>query len=860
MKKNIGAAGVLLFCLVFTGLVYSQESTRDTADSPSNETAEATLNENNQENVTSSADTAQSVAFEDDQSDTRDEIILGALEESEDPQNIAVVSEAEAQEVSASSETETPPKEEVRPPAQKVTKIEIKGNKYISQAVILSKIKTRAGSEYSTNVISDDIKRLNELGYFSDISIDTEDFEGGIKLIIIVTERPIIGKITVSGFERIIREEKLKETLKSKEGQYLDQVLLKEDINTLKDLCNKKGYANAEVTYKVDTNPETNKAALNISMDMGKRVRIKKIDIRGNKNFKTRRLLKLLKIRKAGFLSSGFYKEELLKDDIDRLISFYHREGYTDVRIDYETGYYAAKKGLMLISIRIEEGRKYLVGNVVIKNNTVFTSDEIKKALESVIPNKVFSQEGMREDISNIQGIYFDRGYIFTQVSESTYVNPETDRVDVTYSIEEGSVAYVDKVNIRGNIKTKDVVIRRELRIFPGDRFDGEKLKRSKERLQNLGFFEEVSYDIEESTSKKPDNKNLVVEVKESKTGEFSFGGGYSSVDKLIGFVEIAQKNFDWKNFPYFTGDGQDLRLRAELGSIAKNFELSFTEPWVFDYPVSFGFDAYRRVRDRETDVGYGYSEKRTGGDLRLGKELTEYLRGDAMYRIEEVNISSVSDDATNDLKKETGSNVISSLQLGLTKDTTDNVFNPSRGYILAGTLEAAGGPFGGDKDFGKFTSRASKYFNLFNSSVLEFRLRTGIVDAYGNSDEVPIYERFYAGGAYTIRGYHERKVGPIDSVSKDPIGGEAMAVGNIEYLYPIIDVIKAAVFYDVGNVWSKVSKFGSGGYKAGFGVGARIKTPIGPVRLDYGWPLNKEAGESVKGKGRFHFSLSHGF
>ena len=746
------------------------------------------------------------------------------------------------------------------PAEKKITALEVRGNRFISTKVIISKIKTRVSGEYSTNIISDDIKRLNELGYFSDIRIDTEDFEGGLKVIIMLTEKSLIEKIIFKGsFTRIIREEKLKETIKLKDGQYLDEVQLKEDISALKDLCIKKGYAQAEISSQTEMNPATSKVILYYTIEPGKRMRIKRIDIHGNANFKAKRLLKLIKARSAGIFSSGFFKEDLVKDDIERLKSFYHKEGYIDVKIDYEAGR-DAKLGFMFLIIRIDEGRKYVVGEIFIRGNNVFTADQVKKPLKLMIPGKVFSQESMQEDASGIQSLYFDRGYIFIQVDASTYLNPQTKKVDVTYALNEGMVGYVDKIKIKGNIKTKDKVVRRNLRIYPGERFDGEKLKRSKERLQNLGFFEEVGYDIEPSSSQEPDRRDLVVEVKESKTGEFSFGGGYSSVDKLIGFVGVAQKNFDWKNFPYFTGAGQDLRLRAELGSIAQNFELSFTEPWMFDYPVSFGFDGYRRVRDRETDVGFGYNEKRTGGDLRLGREMGEYLRGDMMYRLEEVTISSVSDNATTDLKKEVGANVISSMQLGLTRDTRDNVFNPSKGYILGGAVELAGGPFGGDKEFFKFTTTASKYFGLIRLSTLEFRLRTGIVNAYGNSKEVPIYERFYAGGAYTIRGYRERKVGPVDLVSKDPIGGESMLVGNIEYLYPVIDVLKVALFYDAGNVWPKVGDIGSGGYKSGIGLGVRLKTPIGPVRLDYGFPLNKEPGESVKGKGRFHFSLSRGF
>jgi outer membrane protein insertion porin family len=302
------------------------------------------------------------------------------------------------------------------------------------------------------------------------------------------------------------------------------------------------------------------------------------------------------------------------------------------------------------------------------------------------------------------------------------------------------------------------------------------------------------------------------------------------------------------------------LKFRASLGTVTESFDLSFTEPWVFDYPVSFGFDAYKRTHKRESDIGWGYDEEIMGGDLRLGKEITEYIRGNLVYRWDNIDITNITENASDDLKREYGKNTISSGSFGLTYDSTDSVFDPTRGDILSGSFECAGGPFGGDKDFLKFSSRLSHFSPLFLGSILELRGRLGLTKAYSDSDRVPIYERFFAGGAYTIRGYEERKVGPIDSVSKDPLGGESLLIGNIEYTYPVFSFIKLASFYDVGNVWSQMSKIGSGDFKSGMGVGVRIKTPIGPIMLDYGIPLNKEPGEDKKKSGRFHFNMSHGF
>jgi outer membrane protein insertion porin family len=743
-------------------------------------------------------------------------------------------------------------------PPKLVTAIEIKGNKSVSTNTIISKMKTKVGSPYLENIISDDLKRLYLLGFFSDIKIDTEEYKDGVKVIITVSERPVIEKITFSGIRRLRQsDEKLKALLKSKETQYLDYPSLADDVRTLQNMYEKIGYSQAQVQYQVDLNKDTNRAKVNFQVVEGKRVKIRNILIKGNVAYPAKRILKLMKTKRAWFFNAGVLKEEVLKEDMERIKAFYRNNGYTDVEVEYEINA-DKKRPFLYITVKIHEGKKYLVGNITIKGNSDISEKDILSRLKACTPDKVFSQEALKQDISNIQGLYFDRGYIFAQVQEFTSVNPDTRRVDIVYNITENQIAYVDKIKIKGNIKTKDVVIRRELRIRPGDRFDGDKLRRSKERLQNLGFFEEVSYDTEDTGS--PNKKDLVVEVKEAKTGSFSFGGGYSTVDEFVGFAEIEQKNFDWRNFPYFTGAGQDLKLRASIGSLTEGYELSFTEPWLFDYPISFGFDAYRNKHDKNEDVGYGYDEEVTGGDLRLGKEISEYVKTDLTYRYDTIKISNVDTNATADLTSEQGTNSISSGTFGLTYDDRNSVFDPIKGNLLTGSWQVAGGPFGGDKDFYKFYGRASHYFPLINDSSLEIRGRLGVAKPYGDSDKVPIYERFFAGGAYTLRGYKERSVGPIDPATNDPIGGESMIVGNIEYTYPLFSFLKGAIFYDIGNVWSKVSQIGKGGFKSDAGIGVRIKTPIGPIMLDFGVPFNKEPGADKKSGGRFNFSMSNAF
>ncbi|MDD5348556.1 MAG: outer membrane protein assembly factor BamA, partial [Candidatus Omnitrophica bacterium] len=649
-----------------------------------------------------------------------------------------------------------------------VTAIEVQGNKSISTNTILSKLKTRIGSPYLDNITSDDLKRLYLLGFFSDIKIDTEDYMDGVKVIVRVVERPVIEKIKLVGTRKklAVEEKSLREEMKSKEGQPLDNAVVADDVERITKAYEKKGYGQAKVETSSEVDPDTHKAALVFTITEGKRQRIKAIYVEGNMHFSDRRILKVMKTKRGWFFNAGILKEEVIEEDMERIRQFYHKAGYIDVIAAYEMKL-DPRARFIYITVTIDEGKKYLVGSLLVRGNKDITEGEILAKVKDSTPGSVFSYETLKGDIASVHGLYFDRGYIMAQVQEATALNQDTGRVDIVMNVTEHQVVYVDRIKIQGNVKTKDVVIRRELRIKPGDRFDGEKLRRSKERLQNLGYFEEVSYDTEETGV--AERKDLVVDVKETKTGQFSFGGGYSSVDKFVGFMEVEQKNFDWKNWPYFTGAGQNLKLRASVGSLSDSLLLSFTEPWLFDYPVSFGFDAYKTTHDRDTDVGYGYDEDVTGGDLRLGRELGEYWRIDGTYRYDRIEISDVDEAASQDLKDEAGTNNVSSFTTELTFDSRDNVFVPLRGNVLGNAVTMAGGPFGGDKDFWKYSGRVEHYVPLPHESVIELRARVGVAEPYSSTEKIPIFDRFFCGGVNSVRGYHERSIGPVDRLSGDP-------------------------------------------------------------------------------------------
>ncbi len=734
-----------------------------------------------------------------------------------------------------------------------VSALEVKNNKIISSATVLSKVQTTVGKPYSQAIINQDLKRLYATDFFTDISIDVEDFQGGVKVIFIVTEKPVVDKVLFED-NKAIKTDRLSPLVSTKAGQMLNYRVLKADTEAISAYYEKNGFHLAKIQYRVDLDEKTGRGTVVFQVTEAERIRIKGISVRGNKSFTDAKILKLISTRRNTLFNSGYYKKDVFESDLEKLADFYKREGFMDVAVDKEFRYDSGGKNLFII-INLTEGKRYYVGTITIEGNKIFPEFKLRESL-TMLPRSVFSQDALRADIVKLQEYYFHHGYISARVASDTILNEKTGNIDIKYKLTEGELAYVDRIDIHGNVKTKDAIIRRELRIYPGEKFDGEKLKRSKERLYNLGFFEEINYDVEPGSAE--DKKNLVVTVKETKTGEFSFGAGYSSIDKAIGFVDLTQKNFDIANWPTFTGDGQQLRLHTEFGTVRQDYTLSWTEPWIFDYPYLFGFDLFQRSHERSSDVGYGYDETRTGGDLRFGKEFSEYNRADLMYSMEEVQIKDVASEASDALKIEEGTNQINSLGLVLTHDTRDNIYNPMRGLLGVATSDYTGGFLGGDKNFIRYTLGGSVFFTNLGSNVLELRAKAGAIDDFDETSSIPIYERFFAGGANTIRGYKERKVGPLDTVTRDPIGGKSLLLGTAEYTVPLVKVFKAAVFYDIGNVWPTVSQIGVDDLKSSAGLGARIKTPLGPVKLDYGYPLDRI--EDEKKKPRFHFSMSRGF
>ena len=743
---------------------------------------------------------------------------------------------------------------------ERVILVDVSGVKAIAKETVLAKVQTKPGSTYQGTVVSEDIRRIFALGYFTDVQTDVEATPDGLKLTFVVKEKPSIAAIQVDG-NRFLRKQKVLELFAVKTGELYDPRKLKEGADLIKAEYGRKGFSQCEVVTSAKLDEAANAATVYLLVDEGPRTRVTQVLVEGNRAFSDGKIRGLLKTkrRNALLLRSGVYTETVLEEDLERIRVFYRKHGYQDIQVERAVYKDPSGHGLY-VHVKVAEGLQHRVGQVAVDGTVLFPEREIRRTI-TLKPGAVYSAEALQGDLRLIKQYYGDRGYIHAEVTPDPQLDQATKRVNLTYHIAENELVYVHRIDIRGNLHTKDTVVRRELRILPGEPFNGAKIRKSNERLYNLGYFEEGNVETEPTQAK--NTEDLVVKVKEAKTGSFSFGGGFSSVDRLVGLVELEQRNFDWRNVPGFTGAGQDIRFRAEIGSVRRYFDLSFTEPWMLGHPVSFGIDAFNRTRLRSRDLGLGFEQQQRGAGIRLGKEFADFVQTGLTYQLYRTDISNVVNEASTDLKAEQGHNTVSVVGTSVAFDRRDNRLDPTSGWYVFTSADLAGGIFGFDKDFVRLQAGGSAYVPHAGRFVLESRFKAGIVDAYGDSKEVPIFERFFGGGAGTIRGFRERRVGPRDPSSNDPIGGEATLVGTLEEVMTIAKdekgrpILKGSAFFDVGDVWRRVNEFGES-FKAGTGIGARVTTPLGPVRLDVGFPVSTLKDEPRRL--RFHFNLSRNY
>jgi outer membrane protein insertion porin family len=710
-----------------------------------------------------------------------------------------------------------------------IKSLEIKGNKRIEEETILARIKSSIGTTFSQETVQEDIKDLYGLGYFDDIRVEIEPFEGGVKLIFILKEKPTIMSIDFQGNKKFDAD-KLKEKITITPGAIANHPLIMDNVKKIISFYQSEGYWRVDV-FPIIKSISDDSVAVTFQIEEGPKVTIDKITIEGNKAISSKEIKKVMKTKERWLFSfitgSGIYKKEEIKADIERIRELYHSKGYIYVLISEPIVTLSPDKKELYIKISVSEGDQYKVGEVSFSGNTVFDSVELYKHIETAA-GKIFNRTALRNDIDNILNLYMEKGYARADINPLIDVNLEGKLVNITFSVTEDEIFRIGRIEITGNQKTRDKVIRREMRLDEGDIFNNKLLKRSYQRIINLNYFESV-----ELVPKPRVEEKLVdvdIKVKERLTGMLTVGGGYSSIDKFMVMGEISQANL--------FGKGLRLRLRADLSSGRTNYNITLMDPWFMDKPISASLGLYNEVFEYPD-----YDKKATGISIGFGKELSEYMGGNITYNFESATISDVAGDASSLIKEQEGKKITSSISPSIWRDTRDNYLDPTTGSRNALYTTFAG--IGGDNYFIKGLIDSIWYFPAMWSTTFSLRGRVGYASGFADK-KLPLYERFYVGGINTVRGLGFGEGGPRNEEG-EKIGGNKELIFNTEYIFPIEKNIrlKGVVFFDAGRAFDTNENLSISRLRTTAGFGVRWMSPFGPIRLEWGFNLSPKADES---------------
>ncbi len=711
-----------------------------------------------------------------------------------------------------------------------IKKITVLGNVKVEEGVIRGAMKSREGGPFSTEQVREDLRSIFGLGYFSDIQVDIKSTPQGEEVIFIIVEKPSIKEILITGNKKVKLDAiKEKVTLTPRSILSLDKV--KENSENIRRLYFSKGYYGVHVAYKVDY-LETNEAVVTFNITEGSKGSIKKITFKGNKDIKSSQLKKVMTTKQRNIFSfitsTGILDEDILKNDIQLLTAYYVDNGYLDAKVsDPKVDLHDPKR--IQIEIDIVEGPQYHLGDIDFKGDILTTKEDLFKVLK-IRRDEVYRASTIRKEINTLTEKFADQGYAYVEITPETAVDSKNLSVNLTFDIEKKKRVSFEKIQIVGNTRTRDKVIRRELRVAEGELYSATRLSKSRDRIKRTGYFKEADFSTNRGST--DDKINLDIKVEEAPTGALSFGVGYSNFERVAGTASVSDRNL--------FGMGYEGILKFKLGSVSRDIRLGLTDPYFLGYPYVAGIDLYNESRDFST-----YSYKIIGGDLRFGKELTEILRADAMYKLETIDIKNVDEDASQLIKDQEGKRTTSALSLSLSMDTRDSYYAPTKGEKHSLFLQNAGGILGGDNYFVKMVGDASWFFPLPWSTVLNLRGKAGFIGPYGGRT-APIYEKFYVGGLYSVRGFNYGKAGPLDE-NGEPVGAKKMAVFTSEFVFPLAREIgmRGAIFWDIGKGFDKFNDLTP--LKTGAGFGIRWFSPMGPILIDMGFNLNPKKGEKSK-------------
>lgn len=738
----------------------------------------------------------------------------------------------------------------------RVDSIEFTGNRKVESEAIQEKLGTRPDMMLDNYLLRKDLSRIYEMKYFEEVEAFHKISGDKNILLFKLKEKPIIGKITFSGNDEI-NDDDLKQQIKSKEFNILDISTLKNDVLLLQKHYEEKGYFLALASYTIQDN-KNGSVDVKFKIKEWDKVRVKKITFLGNKEIADEELKNFMQTREETYFSflsgSGNFKEVNFQTDVERLKYFYKTRGYLQINIQNPEVTASEDKKWIFITVRLQEGPQFTVNNISFNGELLFTDQEMMEKLK-LKSGDIYNEENLRLDIQTLTEMYQDKGYAFANVLRTLEVVPGENKVDVVFSFEKGVIAYFGKIIMKGNTKTRDKVIRRELKIHEGEMYSGSKLRISKDNVNRLGFFQPESVIFNTITRKGTDNiLDVEISIKERPTGQISLGAGYSTATQ--GFVQasVAQNNF--------RGLGQNINMNLSYSNRQQIYNVGFTEPYLFDTKWTAGADYYQTLSYFIRSFAY----RKHGGDVRVGHPIFEYTRLFLTYRYEDNKVSDVINQGINE-KDENGSG--SSLQASIIRDKRNNIFEPSNGYYASTALEYTG--LGGTYRWMKGEAEGRYYRPVIGDLVLRTRVHAQQLFKT-TSREIPRIEKFSMGGARNMRGFNLEDIGPrrrafnTNTKTNDVFnfGGLFSLLGTVELEHPLIKEagLKWVVFYDAGNVFEKrIGEDDNYALRSNYGFGFRWFSPIGVLRFEFGFPINPKQDDIHKESGnQFNFDIGQLF
>ncbi|OGR94435.1 MAG: outer membrane protein assembly factor BamA [Elusimicrobia bacterium GWF2_62_30] len=745
-----------------------------------------------------------------------------------------------------------------------VAETAVKGSVNIKPKVILKTGKAKKGSVYMDSFVSQDIEAIMGLGSLEKVSVDIEELDGKavskklaavvsstrpVRVTYLITEKPAVKTITVKGAKGISKNG-VKDEMSLKEKDFFDELKIREDLVKITDKYNEKGFIDAKADYEVRYDTAASLCHITINVTEGKKAKIYAVEFDGLKAFKKKKLTGEMKNA-----PKKIYAPKELDSDLKALETYYTNNGYADFKVTGSSVSFNEDRSSVTLRVTISEGVIQRFGATFFSGNTVYLPSEFAPDI-AYRRGKLYKQETFDDTLRSIQDRYADKGYLKASIVPEKVLNEKTRQTDITFIITENTQIFVDHVDVEGNKATKNYVLRREITQKEGEVFSSSKVRRSQEKIFNLGFIDDVAPVITPTSD--PDKVDLVFDVSEGKPGMLTAGAGISSTDGLVGTVSLSHMNM--------FGRAHKLSLSWNFGKKVQDYYLSWSTPWIGNHPTTLGGDIFntRHYKPYRSTLS-AYTERRAGGKITVAPRFSDdKYHLTTSYTYEKIRIYEIDQVYAGELSP--GTSVTSSIYAEFARDTRDNVWDPTRGCRTSLGVEFTGGPLLGDVNFYKPTFSHSYNLKLFSIDdypiVLAVGNRLGFVSHFGDTKRVPVYERYFLGGAETVRGYSNNgQVGPLS-------GGTVYDVLNVELKIPLArerrrTIVQWAFFFDIGNSWKHFdtvsARIGSrtSDLKTGAGFGIRFTTPAFPIRLDWGYGFNHKSGEQ---RSDIYFTLGNLF